>query len=377
MTFACAAVFSLSLASCAPERNESKTFPTGLVNHEGPYSVGNTTVELEDNLRARLLTVEAWYPTTEPLEAPSSPIDFESSEEARSALSAAYETASACPTPHTLSRRDAALIPGATAFPLILFSHCLNCGRFSTFSLAERLASHGFIVLSVDHAGPLPFLLPESQEVLSPVQLRTRIDDLSILLETARNSSLFSQSLVLSELQIDPNKIGVYGHSFGAVTSGAFASSNRDIAALAGLAAPIENPLFPGVKMEDLAMPILLVLAEEDNSIREVGNRMLIDNYKSANGPIWRLDIADAGHWSISDVCGLTEAFEAGCGTGVRHSETDPGARFDYLPVSEGIQITQTYLTAFFLAQLMDRDDALDYLMASPEYAKARIHHRP
>ena len=46
-----------------------------------------------------------------------------------------------------------------------------------------------------------------------------------------------------------------------------------------------------------------------------------------------KLDIADSGHWSFSDLCGLSEAFSPGCGRGTRHSDKESGESFDYLPV--------------------------------------------
>ena len=45
----------------------------------------------------------------------------------------------------------------------------MNCGRYSSFSLAERFASHGMIVFSVDHAGKLPFWLSPTQAVVCSI----------------------------------------------------------------------------------------------------------------------------------------------------------------------------------------------------------------
>ena len=370
-------IFSVLTLGCSPEHDASPEQGTASADESGPYFAANTTLAAEDPTRNRSLVIEVWYPSHDPLLEPLSPIDFEATQGAREALREAYESAASCPTRITHSQRDATLIQTNSPLPLILFSHCLNCGRYATFSLAERLATHGFVVLSTDHAGPLPFLQSEPSEMLSPLQLRTRVEDLRVVLEQAINGTLFARSNVLNTLRVEPTEVGIYGHSFGSVTAGAFAMDEAKVSALAGLGAPMANPLFPSIQMEALSVPTLLMLAEEDNSISEVGNRLLRENYDAANTPIWRVDIADAGHWSFSDLCGLTESFSAGCGFGNRHSQRGAGESFEYLPLAEGIMITQNYLTAFFLAHLMDRQDAHSYLRSEPANEHVTVYRRP
>ena len=114
------------------------------VDQAGPYAVGNTTLEFHDEIRDRMLVIEAWYPSVDLQRPTSNTVDFERSETARLLLSEAYEAASQCPTRTTGSHRNSPLNMGRDPLPLVLVSHCFNCGRYSTFSLAERLASHGF-----------------------------------------------------------------------------------------------------------------------------------------------------------------------------------------------------------------------------------------
>ena len=212
--------------------------------------------------------------------------------------------------------------------------------------------------------------------MLLPEQLDTRVSDLTYVLSQVLSGDLLPTTPIGNKIEIDPDSIGAFGHSFGSVTTGFFAAQTSNIKAIAGLAAPMENPLFPGFKIEELSMPILFILAEEDNSIGEFGNRLIRSNYDAAQTEIWRVDIADAGHWSMSDLCGLVEAFVPGCGQGTRHSEQNAATEFDYLPVAQGIQITQDYLTAFFLAHLTQRQDALEYLNSPSADAQVNVHHR-
>jgi predicted dienelactone hydrolase len=160
---------------------------------------------------------------------------------------------------------------------------------------------------------------------------------------------------------VDPTRVGVVGHSFGAVTAGKVAQDDPRIGAALALAAPMQNPLVPGVTLAELTEPLGFLVAVEDNSITEIGNNFMRDNFAMAPGPAWKAEVADAGHWSVSDLAGLTAGFAAGCGAGTR--QTDNSA-FTYLPTSTGRGLTAAYATAFFQAYLSDDADARGYLDA-------------
>ena len=345
---------------------------------EGNFIPAHKTIQYQDTLRDRVLTVEIWYPSTSSMQRGEPTQNFEQLGEDRDVLRELLEDApSGCPTTTTNAIRNAEPYISNAPFPLLLFSHCMNCGRYSSFSLAERLASHGTIVISVDHAGKLPFLDVSSEESLSEEQLETRALDLRILIDAGIDRSLFSSYPELQDLNIDVEKIGAFGHSFGSATVGRIAQDDDRIIAVAGLAAPMENMLFPSVTMENISIPTFLLLAEEDNSIGEIGNDILRSNYENANPPVWLMEIKDAGHWSVSDLCGITEAFQPGCGQDERHSKEREGEEFTYPPVSWSIEITQRYLTTFFLAYLTENEKAKDLLDNFPYeegvHIKARL----
>ena len=223
------------------------------------------------------------------------------------------------------------------------------------------------VVVSIDHAGEMPYDPDASGETLSMEQLSERARDIRTTIDSSLDGVLFGQSEVLKSVSVDPSRIGILGHSFGAVTAGKVVQNDPRVRAVAGLAAPIDNVLFPGVSIDEINVPLLLVLAEEDNSILELGNDFIRANYVDANPPVWRIDVADAGHWSFSDLCGLTMSFLPGCGSGQRHSAGRTGETFDYRPVAEIIQLTQQYTTAFFLAYLDGRMDAFNRLSGEPD----------
>ena len=70
----------------------------------------------------------------------------------------------------------------------------------------------------------------------------------------------------------DPTRVGMYGHSYGAATAGRVAQNDPRVLATMPIAAPVENPFFPNTHVADIHVPMLSVLAEEDNSIGAIGD---------------------------------------------------------------------------------------------------------
>lgn len=354
-------VIASLLVSCGDDAEPTEP---GAVGKPGPYVPAHTTVSILD--AERELKVEVWYPGQGDQAQGEPAANFERDPERRSALADLLQAATpGCPTLTTQASRDAPALRTLGAMPLVVFSHCLNCGRYSAFSLAERLASHGMIVVAPDHAGPMPFADGQEGEALDAEQLERRVADLRFVITASLDGSLFALSSALDGLSVDAERIGAFGHSFGSATTGRLAQLDPRVGAAAGLAAPMASFLFPSVAMDAIDAPLLLVLAQEDNSITEIGNDLLRDNFADAVSPVWLLELADAGHWSISDLCGLTPNFTAGCGAGERHSRGQEGEAFSYLPVQQGIEVAQRYLATFFLAHLNADNDAL-YALQSP-----------
>lgn len=310
----------------------------GLERH-GAYPIG-TARFISDGR-----TFQSFYPTaTAELVIPFSMLEDEPHQTQYTDLLAT--AAPNCPTRQIQVAVDAP--PLAGAFPLIVVSHCYTCTRLNLATVSARLASHGFVVLSVDHEGSTLWnLLAVNQTGLTAEALDLRVADMQAAL-AADHPSLASA---------DRARIGSLGHSFGAVTAGKLAATDRRIQATFALAAPIDSPLFPGVGLADI--PLGFLVAREDNSISEFGNDFIRDNFADAARAAWKFEVSDAGHWSVSDLVGLVDNFAAGCGAGKRQTD---GADFTYLEPEMGRGITAAYVTAFFRATLEDDDGARAYL---------------
>lgn len=320
------------------------------VESAGTHDVATTRFMLADPERGRELRVQAWMPTeTAPVEVAISALEPEPE---RTRYDELLADAPACPTRTVRVALDA---PAASErYPVVVFSHCHGCTRLSNTTTALRLASHGFVVLAVDHAtNTLWDDLAGNGIPLDPAFLAVRAADLAFVLDELEAGATPVSGVA------DATRIGVFGHSFGAVTAGALAQTDPRIDAAAALAAPMANPLIPGVTLTELTVPLLFVVAVEDNSITEIGNDFMRANYRDAAVPAWKLELPDAGHWSVSDLVGLVDGFAPGCGEGERQTDGEP---FTYLDPEVGRAVTAAAITAFFRATLADDAGAGAYL---------------
>jgi dienelactone hydrolase len=331
----------------------------------GPWPVGHLTVLATDDARGRDLAIEVWYPADESARADAEvgePAEAYGIDEAQvTAYAGLLEAAPAgCPNTRTHAARDAApATPEAgAAWPVVAFSHCHDCVRFSSFSIAERLASHGFVVVAPEHTDNTLFdYLDDTDVELSSEFLLVRAADVSFALDEVLAGTGLPAALAGA---IDGDRVGVFGHSFGAVTAGKVLQDDPRISAGLAIAAPMENPLITGVDLQTIFQPVMFIVAEEDNSITELGNDFIRDNFDVAPGEAWKLEVADAGHWSFSDLVGMSDLFPAGCGDGVRQTD---GNDFTYLEPATGRAIGAAYVTAFFATILRGELGASNYLV--------------
>lgn len=324
---------------------------------QGPYAVGFEKITLGQGEGVYPAIVFAPADTgAGVVELPS----FADSDAHAASLSTLLDAAPVdCPTRQLDMGTAGATVVGEV-FPLVVFSHCYGCTAFATASVLTRIASHGFVVVGVEHPGTTLWNnLDGTMGNLDATQLAAR---------TAQVTGAIDYALGLAV--VDGEHIGLIGHSFGAITVGNVTGVDDRVDAVVTLGAPIESPLFAGPTVAAVDVPLMMVLLREDNSITEIGNNFIRSNFEAANPPAWLAEIADAGHWSVSDLAGLTEDVMPGCGTAER--QTDPGTEFDYLPVADGIAITAGLATRFFAAHLQGDPAALLELDA-PSDARVEV----
>ena len=111
--------------------------------------------------------------------------------------------------------------PASGRFPLILYCGGLGAATVDNITLAEVLASYGFVVATVPMFGPSEV---ETGQVRNQIDIETTVRDLEF-------AAAFLQSLP----DVDPAKLGVVGHSLGAVDAVLFGMRNQNVSAVVGL----------------------------------------------------------------------------------------------------------------------------------------------
>jgi len=154
----------------------------------GPYDVGATTLRQVDS-RGKFLIVEVWYPAV-----PGADDELQT-----------YAELGTVPKTY----RDVPEDLRGAPYPLVAFSHGFGGIRYQSGFLTEWLASHGFVVVAVDHIGNT--LLDLDDEATGRVAVE-RAPDVSASVDMAHD--------LLAAGLVDPDDgFAMIGHSFGAWTT--------------------------------------------------------------------------------------------------------------------------------------------------------------
>jgi predicted dienelactone hydrolase len=177
----------------------------------GSYTVGVTTISATDPKRLdtanfilnteRQLVLEVWYPAALP----------EPEDKHRSATT--YKNVTRMQNPFELqgeAYRDAAALSEGR-FPLILLSHGFTGYRTQMFYLGEHLASHGYVVVGIDHTGSTnaDIQKPEDRAAGFTDTLYNRARDQQFLLD------YFADQASPVEAIVDTDRAAIIGHSMG------------------------------------------------------------------------------------------------------------------------------------------------------------------
>ena len=255
----------------------------------GPLAVGASTIQAADTARGRLFPVELWYP-------------------ARSG-----------PRPGPGPVRDVPARPGP--HPLVVFSHHSGGHRQSSSFVGIHLASHGYVVAAMDHSEVVaPELAGREGETAAErgarigAMIAARVPDVRFLLDHLLGGPA-PGAAVPGGIELDPERVGLAGFSFGGWTALAAPETEARVRAVVALApAGIPHPR-PGVLPLtlafgwDRAVPVLCLAAEHDTPIPLDGLRELFGRVPSPKR-MFILRDADHQHF-VDDVATQHEAVRA------------------------------------------------------------------
>jgi len=219
----------------------------------GDHLVGVRTLELEDMGRARHLVAEVWYPARG---VPG--LDLDRATQDRYALLPGF------PESRQAAVRDAP--PADGPFPLAIFSHGYAGHRRQSTFFTTHLASHGWVVVAIDHAGntlvDMIARLGSSFGDAGQASLEARPRDIRFVIEAAAEGRLGAPP-------VDATRVGMTGHSFGGWTVIRVVADEPRIAAAVALAPAAGMPLLRATL--DLTWrhptPTLVIAADRDSIV--------------------------------------------------------------------------------------------------------------
>jgi predicted dienelactone hydrolase len=264
------AMFSLTLLSCIL----SAILPMfRLPVPTGKYPVGTCVIHMVDRRRIeggeeyghlyRELMVQVWYPA-EPSNRPVAP--YRKWKE--TTLLSSYQAVLP-----THSRVDAPIARGGSPYPVLLFNPAWNGRRTQNTYLTEDLASHGFVVVGVDHTGnsgptafpngrvalPIPAEFDDPSLTLEQIdsvidnEVQTQAADDRFVLDEMGGLNLDAKSRFYKSL--DTNHAGALGHSVGGSVAALACYQDPRIRA----ALTMSGPFFGGIEHIGLNKPLMTI----------------------------------------------------------------------------------------------------------------------
>ena len=266
----------------------------------GPYPVGVGSHTLTDSARNRSLAVEYWYPAT----------DAYRGQDTAEASRDHYELLPGFPAVTQDAVRGAA--PRSGRYPLVAFSHGHAGHRRQSTFLCTHLASHGYVVTSVDHTGNT---VANMMQLLMDINAGAPLPDLLAMvaefvpLRPADVIHMIDQALgdAVPGIagMIEGQRVGMTGHSFGGWTTLMVAGRDRRVAAAmplapAGGAMPIPNdPLSAALDFNwGRDVPTLYLVAERDTLLPLHGMHEL---FEKTRAPRRMVVLKNADHMHFCD----------------------------------------------------------------------------
>nr|BFE60033.1 hypothetical protein GCM10020063_045590 [Dactylosporangium thailandense] len=321
----------------------------------GPYPVGTVALRLRDRSRDRELMASAWYPARDPDRHPRA--IWLADAPMRALLGNAGFPPGAVGAPITSGHAGAPVRQSGGRLPVIVYSHEAHDHRADTTIVVQELASHGYLVLTVDHTGDAFTEFPGGR-LLVPIRgdgalgARDFADDIPFVLDTVErlaaghNPDADGRRLPPGLLGApDPRRVGMFGTSKGGTATALAMGTDRRIRAGLSLDGPME-PLIT----TDLDRPFMLMTADFPRSTPPVAQF-----WSHLTG--WRLNVQADGavHNAYDDYQFLLPQVARAVGM----SDAELRGWIGTLDPGRAVRIQQAYPLAFFDQHLRGRRQRL------------------
>ncbi|MEP6733670.1 MAG: hypothetical protein ABJE10_23695 [bacterium] len=395
-------VFALAAFIASPSLGTAQTLPEVVIPLPAPtgrFPVGTAVAYLTESTRrdtdfaaGRPITVQLWYPVTAVSDT-HAPYLFEKELGATLVRTDYYgiDTIALAAWAHLTTHSIIGAPVASGSHPIITFSVGAGVARANYTSIAEELASHGFIVVLVESPLAGFMMRPNGQLITdttehygTPIAHRAGVAawsrDVSFALDQLHAHSV-SPIFTRVASTVDWSRIGAAGHSSGGLVAIATCETDSRVRACVnldgGMASPQQEPMADFVA-KGTTKPTLLLrskplyseadfarrgLTREQWEKRGEGGRIALDSVIArARGPLWMGFVAGTGHMSFSDAPFVMPS------TISRFGGTIIDAR-------RGLLVITTAIRAFFDQEFdHKRDDLVNLSARLPEVTIVRTH---
>lgn len=331
--------------------------PAEVAAEFGPFAVGHQRLEAIDVIRSnRQLPYDVWYPVDAVNVAPEPRTVYP-------LQGAAGLTAELAVDDLPVSRSG--------PLPLLIFSHGSGGTNTQSILLMETLASHGFVVVSPEHTGNTN---SDFSDTLEQAGAR-RVPDVSFMIDTflardeIRGDEFFQR--------LNPDAIGVLGHSFGGGTALGMVAGFSGVPADDRVRAvmPISATVHDRFTEEALAAvkePVLFLGGTRDTSVPIENHDYGFDKLTGADA-VFQVDIIDATHTHFANICdignwlietGLPKDLWPAIGAQALLEPYRQTCSPEAFPIEQVQRIQNLYAVAFFRRYLLDEPEYDFYLQA-------------
>ena len=256
---------------------------------------------------------------------------------------------------------DVPLASAEQRYPIIVYLHGWSGYRNVNPDQLEALASHGYVVVSADHAyGALLTVFPDGRIAhVNPAAMdgdgtkegRSRAaetlvgvwaDDVSFVLDQVEALNANDPDGRFTG-RLDFERLGLFGHSTGGGAAVRFCAADERCQAILGMDAWLE-PVPDELIATNLSQPLLLMNSEAWSEGENVARQRQL--YDGLAGAGYWMTIQGTGHWDFVIVPSLTP---------LAHALDIKGP----LPGPRAMEINDSYLLAFFDKHLAGRSAPL------------------
>ena len=343
----------------------------------GPFPVGVQTFTVDDHDRLdkdtgepRRLLIEVWYPAVQAAR-----------DEPKWTYDPVLEPGTALLTAEDYQKLKSANLPGMTSwavrdaaidsehgpYPLMLYSHGSYSIRWQSPSYTAQLASHGAVVVACDHPGnTLWDMMSEGfSEGSIATEMPKRLVDMVFKLDWFLDKN--NDAADFFHGSVDPERIGVSGHSFGGFTAAAVPCL-KDIRGRVKMTIP-HSPIISPASMyceeplDQYPVPMMVMGGTLDVTVPW---KHQYCEYNLVTAPSQYLyEVEGGGHYTFTDICSmdlnlLVEEFDFGAAEDALKDGCSPTDNVDW---HDAVQTYNHYATAFFNLHLRGSTASRDYLV--------------